>query len=77
VAHYSFVAVAPQPLVITRPAVLLDEGQNVFTAVVENIDDFMQLLADKGVTVQKAFCLDPDPMPAGQFDTIAERLLNG
>ncbi len=51
---YSFIVTAPHPIVTKNPVVMLDEGRNVFTAVVPDLDGFMQALLDEGATVQEA-----------------------
>lgn len=55
---YSFVVNAKTPVGIERPMVLLDEGVQVFTAVVEDLDAFKQRLKDEGVEVRQVNRLD-------------------
>lgn len=61
-AYYSFVVIAPQPLVVEHPVVLLDTGLNVFSAVVDDIDSFVEWLRDNGVDVKQFSRLDGDAL---------------
>lgn len=65
--YYSFVVDSPEPTGVPKPMVMLDTGLNVFSAQVDNIDDFIQHLRDKGVEVKQCTRLDGealgDPTP--------------
>ena len=63
-AYYSFVVIAPQPLGIPSPTVLLDKGVNTFAAVVDNLEEFLKNLEDEGVVVKQVNRLD-DHEPGG------------
>lgn len=43
---------------ITKPFVMLDSGNNVFTAEVDDLETFMEKLHSEGVTVAQVACLD-------------------
>jgi hypothetical protein len=62
---YSFVALARHPVALPDPLVMLGEGINVFTAVVEDLPDFLSTLAGEDVEVKQVNALDGlDPVPA-------------
>jgi hypothetical protein len=63
--YYSFVALARYPVAMVDPLVMLGEGVNVFTALVEDLDEFLGDLKGEGVEVKQVNVLDGlDPIPA-------------
>jgi len=71
VAYYSFVVVAPQPIGITKPMLLMDTGVNVFNVVVDDLDDLLQKFKEEGVVVQKMNRLD-EFEPSAPTDLLLE-----
>jgi hypothetical protein len=58
VAYYSFVAFAKHPVGLVNPLVLIDAGVNTFTAEIDDLDGFLEILRDEGVEVRKTNRLD-------------------
>ena len=61
-AYYSFIVTAPRPFMVERPMVLFDTGLNVFSAMVDDIDEFVQRLRDEGAEVKQFTRLDGDAL---------------
>ncbi len=57
-AYYSFVVVAPQPIGFPKPLLILDQGVNVFSAEVANVEEFLQSLRAEGIEVREVNRLD-------------------
>lgn len=57
-AHYSFKVSAGHPVGIPKPFVMLDTGNNVFNAEVDDLNNFLALLHNDGVTVHQVSRLD-------------------
>jgi len=81
--YYSFVALARHPVALPDPLVMLGEGVNVFTALVDDLPDFLSTLAGEDVEVKQVNALDGlDPVPVeslllpGEEPTPALRLLS-
>lgn len=80
--YYSFVALAQHPVTMPDPLVMLGQGINTFTALVDNLDEFLGTLKDEGVEVKQVNALDGlDEVPAealllpGEEPTSTLRLL--
>jgi len=58
VGYFSFTAIAQNPVAIESPLVMLDRGVNTFTAVVDDLDDFLARLRAEGVEVKAINQLD-------------------
>lgn len=56
--YYSFVAIAQQPVGFIKPLLVLDAGRNVFNAVVEDLEVFVDTLKAEGVLVKEWHRLD-------------------
>ena len=69
--YYSFVVVAPQPLGIPKPMLLLDRGLNVFSVVVDDLDALLEKFKEEGVIVQQMNPLD-EFEPAGTAGLLLE-----
>lgn len=59
-SFYSFVVIAPQPVGIPKPFVVLDTGVNTFNAEVPNLDAFLAFLESEGVVVTRYYQLSSD-----------------
>lgn len=57
-AYYSFVVIAPQPVGITKPMLMLDQGLNAFSVVVDDLDALLQRFKEEGIVVQQRNRLD-------------------
>jgi len=55
---YSFVVCSKTPVGIEKPMVLLDEGVQVFTAFVDDLEEFKKRLESEGVEIRNVNCLD-------------------
>jgi len=53
-AQYSFIVKALDPVGIPRPMVVLDRGLNVFSAEIDDLDEFLALLQSEQVQVLEA-----------------------
>ena len=67
--YYSFVAIASQEAHFPQHLLSLDQGLNVFSALVDDVTRFQRELQEAGVTVQQCYQIseDLDPMPAPMF----------
>lgn len=62
--YYSFVAIAPHPMGVENPLILMDRGVNTFTAVTDDVDALVALLTSKGAKVTQVNQLDDlEPVP--------------
>lgn len=82
--YYSFTAIAQNPVAIESPLVLLDRGFNAFTAVVEDLDEFLARLKTEGVEIKQVNQLDGlKPVPPeslllpGEDPSVLTPLLTG
>jgi len=65
-AYYSFVALAQHPVTMPDPLVMLGEGVNTFTALVDDLAEFLGALKSEGVEVKQVNPLDGlDDVPVG------------
>ena len=65
-AYYSFVVLAKHAVTILDPLILLGEGVNTFTVLVEDLDDLLAQLRDEEVEVKQVNRLDElDSVPPG------------
>jgi hypothetical protein len=71
VAYYSFVVVAPHPVGIIKPMLLLDSGMNAFSIAVDDLDALLERFKEEGVVVQQRNCLD-EFEPTQQADLLLE-----
>jgi hypothetical protein len=55
---YSFIVRSPGEVPLPDYMIYLDHGQNVFNALVEDLDGFKKLLASEGVSVLQVNRLD-------------------
>ena len=69
--HYSFVVINESGDIVSIPQnfLLLDEGQNVFNAQVDDLDKFVADLKVKGVRVVRTYGLN-------EFETVDPRMLS-
>lgn len=74
--YFSFIVVAPEPLAIDKPAVLLDQGRNVFTAQVDDLSDFLEHLKIRGIKLLDVRWLNNfSPLPADSLLLPDERVV--
>jgi len=66
-AFYSFVVIAEYPVGIPKPLIILDRGQNVFSAEVSNLEEFKAYLENESVVIKEVNRLDA-PEPGGLED---------
>lgn len=57
-AYYSFVVVAPRPVGLTKPLLLLDAGVNTFNVVVDDVEELRGFLESEGVQIRQMNRLD-------------------
>ncbi len=67
---YSIVAVAKQPVAFPDPLLLLDRGRNIFTVLVEDLEELREKLKDEGVEILQANRLDVH-QPLDPSETLA------
>lgn len=71
-AYYSFKVSADHPVGIPKPLVMLDTGNNTFTAEVDDLELFLEKLHEEGVTVREINRLDEF-----EENTLSDLLLPG
>lgn len=62
--YYSFIAIAPHPVGVKDPLIMLDKGVNTFTAVTDDVDGLVAHLESEGINVTQINQLDGlEPVP--------------
>lgn len=65
-AYYSLVVLAPHPLAIPDPLIMLDAGVNTVTVLTDNLEELLQRLRGEGCEVKQVHRLDEFETPTAQ-----------
>lgn len=74
-AYYSFVVLSTCPIAFVDPLVILDEGRNVFSVEVRDLEAFQAALVAEGCRILSADRLDESA--AAQKEIAPKLVLNG